>query len=283
MNALKTTMLLAALTGLLLFFGQMLGGNQGLVVAFGLAVVLNFGSYFFSDRIVLRLYRAQEVTEAEAPRLYAIVARLTQKARMPMPRVFRIPTDTPNAFATGRSPKHAVVAATDGILRLLSEEELEGVMAHELAHVQNRDILISSVVATLAGAIAMLASMVRWGAIFGGFGGRGSDDRSNVFAALAMAIVAPIIALLIQLAVSRTREFQADASGARLAGNPRALASALRRIHAGIQTRPLAATPGREASAHLFIANPFRGRTFVNLFSTHPPLEERVARLDAML
>jgi heat shock protein HtpX len=282
MNQLKTTMLMAALMGLFLFFGQLLGGQQGLVIAFVLAAGLNFFSYFYSDKIVLKMYKAQEVTENEQPRLYRMVAGLAQKTRMPMPRVYIIPNPTPNAFATGRNPKHAVVAATAGIMNLLSDEELEAVMAHELGHVQNRDILISSVVATIAGAIAMLASMVRWAAIFGHVGGRGGQ-QGNIFGALALAIVAPIMALVIQMAVSRAREFEADKTGAEVCGNPLALARALQKIHGGVQRRPMEITPGREANAHMFIANPFRGKGMVSMLSTHPPMEERVARLEAMV
>ena len=282
MNQLKTTMLLAAMTGLLLFFGQMLGGREGAIIAFGIAAAMNFFSYFYSDKIVLKMYRAREVTEHEAPRFYAMVARLAHKAAIPMPKVYIIPTETPNAFATGRNPRHAAVAATEGIMRLLNEEELEGVMAHELGHVKNRDILISSVTATLAGAIALLASMVRWAAIFG-MAGRGGRDGANLVGAIAMAIVAPLVAMIIQMAVSRAREYQADQTGAQICGNPLALASALRKISAGVARAPMEPTPGREASAHMFIANPFRGNTIVNMLSTHPPMEERVARLEAMI
>jgi heat shock protein HtpX len=281
-NGLKTTILLAAMTGLFLFFGQMLGGQQGVVIALVLAAGMNFFSYFYSDKLVLKMYRAQPVTEAEAPRLYGVTARLAQKSGIPMPRVYVIPTEQPNAFATGRNPQHAAVAATQGILRMLTVEELEAVMAHELGHVQNRDILISSVVATLAGAIAMLASMVRWAAIFGGLGRSDDHGGANVISAIVMAILAPIIAMLIQFAVSRAREFQADKTGAELCGNPLALASALKKIHMGVARRPLPATPGYEASAHLFIESPFSSHGVVKLFSTHPPVEERVERLEAM-
>lgn len=283
MNRFKTTLLLASLTGLFLLFGQAVGGQHGAVIALIFAAVTNFVSYYFSDKIVLTLYHAQPVTAAEAPRLVHAVARLAQKSGLPMPRVYVIPSLTPNAFATGRNPQHAAVAATEGILRLLNDDELEAVMAHELAHVHNRDILISTVAATLAGAIAMLASMVRWVTLFGGLGGRDErDGPGNVFAALVMALLAPIIALLIQLAVSRAREFQADASGARMVGNPLALASALRKIHHGITAYPMLPTPAREASAHLFIESPFSGGAVVRLLSTHPPVEERIARLEAM-
>lgn len=282
MNRMKTTLLMAAMTGLFLFFGQLLGGRQGVMFAFVLAAGMNFISYFYSDKIVLKMYRAKQVGEAEAPLLYRVTARIAMKSGLPMPRVYMIPTATPNAFATGRNPKHAAVAATSGILTLLTEDELEAVMAHEIGHVKNRDILISSVVATLAGAIAMLASMVRWAALFGGTGNRDSGSGGNPIAALAMALVAPLIAMLIQLAVSRAREFEADRTGAIMCGDPLALARALEKIHTGVRRHPLAATPGREASAHLFIDNPFAAGGIVNLLSTHPPMEQRVARLEAM-
>jgi heat shock protein HtpX len=280
-NALKTTLLLGTLTGLLLLFGDVLGGSTGVKWAFVIAAIMNLGSYWFSDKIVLRMYNAQPIEESAAPELYQIVRGLAQRAGVPMPRIYRIPTDSPNAFATGRNPQHAVVAVTDGILRLLDRDELEGVLAHELGHVFNRDILISSIAATLAGAIVMLARMAQWGAIFGGFGGGRDDreDRGNAFALLFMAILAPIAAALIQLAVSRSREYGADESGAKLCGKPWALASALEKLAIQSGRLPLPASP---QTAHLFIVNPLSGQFLQNLFSTHPPIEERIARLRSM-
>jgi heat shock protein HtpX len=277
MNGLKTAMLMMLLTLLLVFGGAALGGRNGMTIALVIAFGMNFVSYFFSDKIVLRMYRAKEVTEAEAPMLYRIVRRLSQKAGMPMPKVYIIPDMSPNAFATGRSPKHAAVAATQGIMQLLTEEELSGVMAHELAHVMHRDILIGTVAATIAGAISYLAQMAQWAMIFGG-GRRGDDDGSPV-ASLVMMIVAPIAAMLIQMAISRSREYSADQGGARLNGNPMALANALRKLAKGAQAIPMHATP---ATSHMMIVNPFRGGGIVSLFSTHPPIEERIARLESM-
>jgi heat shock protein HtpX len=278
-NVFKTGLLLAVLTAMLVLLGGALGGRKGMVVAFFFAVIMNFGSYWFSDKIVLAMYGAQPISEAEAPRLHAVVRRLALKAQIPMPPVYLIPTETPNAFATGRSPEHAAVAVTEGILRILDDEELEGVLAHELSHVKNRDVLISTIAATLAGAITMLAHMAQWAAMFGG--GRSDDEErgGNPIALVLMAVLAPIAALLVQLAVSRAREYQADATGARLAGRPWGLASALEKLQAAQQVAPMAANP---ATAHLFIVNPLSGQSLMNLFSTHPPLEERIARLRAM-
>jgi heat shock protein HtpX len=278
-NVFKTALLLAVLTMMLVLLGGALGGRQGMVVAFLFAVVMNFGSYWFSDKIVLAMYGAQPISEAQAPRLHAVVRRLALKAQIPMPPVYVIPADTPNAFATGRNPEHAAVAVTEGIMRILDDEELEGVLAHELSHVKNRDVLISTIAATLAGAITMLAHMAQWAAMFGG--GRSDDEErgGNPIALILMAVLAPIAALLVQLAVSRAREYQADATGARLAGQPWGLASALEKLQAAQQAAPLAANP---ATAHLFIVNPLSGQSLMNLFSTHPPLEERIARLRAM-
>ncbi len=264
--------------------GDLAAGPTGVKWALGFAAIMNFGSYWFSDKIVLMSYGAKPITESEAPELYAIVRRLTQKAGIPMPRIYRIPTDSPNAFATGRNPQHAVVAVTDGILGILNQDELEGVLAHELGHVFNRDILISSIAATLAGAIMWIADMARWGAIFGGFGGRDErDDRGgNALLLIVMSILAPLAAMLIQMAISRSREYGADDSGARLCGNPEALASALEKLAMASGRIPLAASP---QTAHLFIVNPlaaFRGQFFANLFSTHPPIEQRIARLRSM-
>ena len=278
-NTFKTAFLLTALTLLLMFVGQAFAGQNGMLMALIVAAVLNFVSYFFSDKIALAMYRAQPVTRDQLPRAYNIVERLAQKVGLPMPKIYVIPADSPNAFATGRNPQHASVAVTHGILQLLNDEELEGVLAHELGHVNNRDILISSVAATIAGAITMLASMGRWAMIFGGFGGRDRDDRGGGLTALFMLIVAPIAASLIQLAVSRSREYQADATGAHFTGNPYALASALQKIDAYSRRLPLQASP---STAHLFIIQPFLGVNagmFANLFSTHPPVAKRIERL----
>jgi heat shock protein HtpX len=279
-NLLKTAVLLAALTALLVLIGDFLGGAQGMVVAFVFALAINFASYWFSDRIVLAMYRAQPVDEAAAPDLYRIVRTLTSRAGLPMPRVYVIAEDTPNAFATGRNPEHAAVAVTEGTLRVLSEDELEGVLAHELSHVQNRDTLIMTLAATLAGAVTMVARMAGYAAMFGGRRSDDEDSGGGAFGAIIMMIVAPIAALLIQLALSRSREFQADASGARLAGRPWGLAKALEKLDVAARMEPMAATP---ATAHLFIVNPLRGQGGLStLFSTHPPIEERIARLRAM-
>ncbi|HYS19216.1 MAG TPA: zinc metalloprotease HtpX [Candidatus Binatia bacterium] len=279
-NMFKTGLLLAVLTVMLVLLGGALGGRQGMFIAFFLALVMNFVSYWFSDKIVLAAYGAQPVDEAAAPRLYAIVHRLTTRAGIPMPRVYLIPSETPNAFATGRNPEHAVVAVTEGILRILDEEELEGVLAHELSHVKNRDMLISTVAATLAGAITYLAHMAQWAAMFGGRSRDDEEGGSNPIAMIFLAILAPIAALLVQMAVSRSREFQADATGARVAGRPWGLMKALEKLQMANQAMPMPnATP---ATAHLFIVNPLSGQTLMRLFSTHPPLEERIARLRAM-
>ena len=276
-NTIKTTILLATLTALIVWVGQMLGGPEGAMFAFVLAAVMNIGSYWFSDKIVLAMYRAQPISEADDPELYSMVHGLAVKNRMPMPRLYLIPTESPNAFATGRNPEHAVVAVTAGIRRLLDNRELEAVLAHELAHVMNRDILISSIAATLAGAIMMLANMARWSLIFGGGHRDDRDGGGNALGLLFGLIVAPLAAMLIQMAISRSREFQADDTGARISHDPEALASALRKIAAYSERIPLPANP---ATAHLFIVNPLHGSTFANLFSTHPPLEQRIARLE---
>jgi heat shock protein HtpX len=276
MNSLKTTLLLGTLTCLLILFGKMAGGQGGALMALIVAGLMNFVSYWFSDKIVLAMYHAKPAGESEAPILYRIVKRLALKNDMPMPKVYVIPADSPNAFATGRSPAHASVAATTGILNSLSESELEGVMAHELAHVRNRDTLTATVAATLAGAITWISSMARWGAMFGG--GR-DDDRGSMAGTLVMAIVAPLAALLIQMALSRSREYAADAEGARMCGNPLALASALGRLESSAKTRPL--TGGNPAAASLFIVNPFRGG-MLSIFSTHPPMEKRIEKLQEL-
>ena len=278
-NIFKTGLLLAVLTAMLVLIGGAIGGQQGMLVAFVLALAMNFFSYWFSDKMVLAMYRAQPLDEASAPIVYRIVRGLTTRAGMPMPRIYLIPTDTPNAFATGRNPEHAVVAVTGGILRILDEEELEGVLAHELSHVKNRDVLISTIAATLAGAITYLAHMAQWAAMFGGRSSNDDEGGVNPIAAILMAVLAPIAAMLVQMAVSRSREYQADATGARIAGKPWGLAKALEKLQMAQQVAPMEANP---ATAHLFIVNPLSGRSLMNLFSTHPPLEDRIARLRAM-
>ena len=251
----------------------------GVYIAFIFAVILNFGSYWFSDKIVLKMYKAQEVSESSAPDLYNIVRNLAMKASLPMPRVFIIPEETPNAFATGRNEKHAVVAVTEGIMRILNKEELEGVIAHELSHIKNKDMLISSIAATIAGAISMLATMAQWAAIFGGGRSGDEDNGGGIIGLIAMAIFAPLAAAVIQMAISRSREYLADAGGASITKNPYGLASALEKLTNASQIIPMNAKP---STAHLFIVNPLSGKAFMNLFSTHPPLEERIARLRSM-
>ena len=279
MNTMKTVMLMLVLTLLLVLLGGVVGGERGMVFAFLFALVMNFGSYWFSDKIVLATYRAREIQQSDNPTLHRIVQELSTRLGIPMPRLFMIPSDQPNAFATGRNPQHAAVAVTDGIMRLLSEDELKGVIAHELAHVTHRDILIGSVVATLAGAISMLASMGQWGLLFGG--GQSSDDRrgGNPIVALIMIVVAPLAAMLVQMAISRSREYLADEGGAKTLGNPLSLASALRKLDMKAKQIPMEASP---SSAHLFIVSPLTGGGFARLFSTHPPIEDRIARLEAM-
>ena len=279
-NQFKTTVLLAALTVLIVLIGRMFGGNQGMIIAFIFALVMNFGSYWFSDKIVLAMYRAKELTPSEAPEIHEMVADLAQKAGIPKPRVYLIPTETPNAFATGRNPEHAVVAVTQGIVRLLQPDELKGVLGHELGHVRNRDILIGSVAATLAGVVMMLASIARFAAIFG-IGGS-DDDRGggNIIGLILMSILAPLAAMLIQMAVSRSREYLADETGARLAGNPRSLASALEKLANASKRMPM--QDAKPATAHMFTVNPLSGGGLASWFSTHPPTEERVRRLRTM-
>jgi heat shock protein HtpX len=281
MNTVKTVALMVGLTVLLVFIGGAFGGRQGMMFAFIFAFAMNMFSYWFSDKIVLRMYNAREATEAEAPMLWSVTHSLAMKMQIPMPKVYIIPSEAPNAFATGRNPNHSAVAATEGILRLLTREELEGVMAHELSHVHNRDILIGTIAATIAGAISMLAHMAQWAMIFGG-GRRSDDDRGGggLIAGIAMIIVAPIAAGLIQMAISRSREYEADATGARLCGNPLWLANALKKLDAGSKRVPMDATP---ATAHMFIVNPLRGGGMMSLFSTHPPMEERIRRLESMV
>jgi heat shock protein HtpX len=278
MNNIKTLFLLVTLTLVLVWAGGALGGKQGMTIALIFALGINFISYWFSDKIVLRMYRAKQVTEAEAPDLYSIVRSLVQKAGMPMPKVYMMDQEQPNAFATGRNPTHAAVAVTTGIMRILTREELQGVIGHELSHIKNRDILISTIAATIAGAISYLAQMAQWAMIFGGH--RGDDDEGgSPIAAFVMMIVGPIAAMIIQMAISRSREYAADLGGAEIAGNPRYLAGALRKLHMASQKIPMHANP---ATSHMFIVNPFSGGGIVKLFSTHPPIEERIARLESM-
>jgi heat shock protein HtpX len=278
MNTFKSTLLLVVLTLFLIFVGDWVGGRNGMVLAFLLSVVFNFGTYFFSDKLALRMYNAQPVTREQLPRAYAAVERLTAKQGLPMPKIYVLPTDSPNAFATGRNPQHASVAVTRGILDLLDDEELEGVLAHELGHVKNRDILTSSIAATLAGAITMVARMGFWASMFGGGGGGRDRDRGGGgLGALFMIILAPIAASLIQLAISRSREYEADATGAAVTGNPYALARALQKLDGYSKRIPMQASP---STAHLFIVAPLLGSGgFANLFSTHPPMKERIQRL----
>jgi heat shock protein HtpX len=278
-NWFKTTILMAALTALIVFVGNLLGGQNGMILAFILAIGMNFFSYWFSDKIVLRMYHAKEVTPSESPELHQVVAQLVQRANLPMPRIYIIPEASPNAFATGRNPEHAVVAVTEGLLKLMNRDELEGVLSHELAHVKNRDILIGSIAATMAGAIMILASMARWTAFMGG--GSSSDNQGGgrglgAIGMIAMSILAPLAAMLIQMAISRSREYQADASGAGFAGHPDGLANALKKLGTYSKKLPMNASP---QTAHMFIVNPLSGRSMMNLFSTHPPLEDRIARL----
>jgi heat shock protein HtpX len=278
MNMVKTVGLMVLMMGLLMFIGQWFGGEQGLFLAFAFSLAMNFGMYWFSDKIVLMTYRAKEVKEQDAPKLYGIVRKLALQAELPMPKVYIIPGQTPNAFATGRNPDHAAVAATEGILHTLSDDELEGVMAHELAHVKHRDILIGTIVAAMAGAITFLTRMAMWASLFSG----GSRDRenSNPIGEILLLILAPIAAMLIQFAVSRSREFAADAAGARICGKPLSLANALRKLHAGVERIPM--ENAGTATAHMFIVNPLRGGGMMKLFSTHPPMEERVSRLEQL-
>ncbi len=279
-NSIKTVLLLGLMTGLILGIGQLFGGPQGMAIALVFSLLLNFGSYWFSDKIVLAMYRAREASEAEAPELYQIVHNVALRAHLPMPRLYIVPSESPNAFATGRNPEHAVVAVTDGILRILNREELEGVLAHELSHVGNRDILVSSIAAALAGAIMMLANMARFAAFFGGVG-RDRDEAGGggILGLLFMSILAPIAAMLIQMAISRSREYMADSTGARTVGNPLGLASALEKLERAKEVVPMDARP---ETAHMFIVNPLSGGALLSLFSTHPPIEERIRRLRAM-
>ena len=283
MNVLKTWILLSVLTVLLVFVGQLMGGANGAASAFVFALLMNLGAYWFSDKLVLAMYRAKPLTEAEAPQVYRAVREIAQRDHVPMPKLYWLPTRTPNAFATGRSPKHASVAVTSGLLEIMNEEELKGVLAHELSHVKNRDTLVMSIAAAIAGAIAMLAHWARWGLMFGG-GDRDRRNQSNgaiqLVALLIIAVLAPLAAMLIQLAISRTREYGADDTGARLTGNPQGLASALEKLDAAVRAHPLPNV--NPATAHLFIVNPLSGDAIAKLFSTHPPIAERVRRLRTM-
>jgi heat shock protein HtpX len=276
-NQIRTTILLAVMTALILWVGQLLGGRQGMIIALIFAAGMNFFSYWYSDKLVLKMYRAREVTPGQAPELYETVQRLTQRAGLPMPRLFVIPQQTPNAFATGRNPEHAVVAVTEGLLSIMEHDEVAGVLAHELAHVKNRDILIGSIAATMAGAIMVLATMARWSAIFGGGGSNDEEGGGAGFIGLiVMSIIAPMAAMIIQMAISRSREYLADATGASFVGNPEGLARALEKLGAYSKRLPMNANP---STAHMFIVNPLSGKSLMGLFSTHPPLEERIARL----
>jgi heat shock protein HtpX len=279
-NRLKTTLLLSLLTVLMVLMGNAIGGQTGMVVAFLIALAMNFVSYWYSDKIVLKMYGAREVGEHDHPGFYNMVRRLAIQADLPMPRVYIIPSQSPNAFATGRNPNHAAVAATEGIMGILSPEELEGVMAHELAHVKNRDILVGSIAATFAGAISMLGNMLQWGAMLGMGRNDEGEGAGNLISSLVMAMVAPLAALTIQMAVSRSREYLADETGARICGRPLALANALRKLHAASRMMPL--REAQPATAHMFIVNPLSGTSLIKWFSTHPPMEERIARLEAL-
>jgi heat shock protein HtpX len=279
-NTMKTFLLMGLLTVLVVMVGNYFGGQGGMMMAFLFAVVMNFGSYWFSDKIVLRMYKAQQITREDHPDLFQLTEELAQRGGIPMPKLYMIPSDQPNAFATGRNPEHAAVAVTEGITRMLSRDELRGVIGHELAHIKHRDILIGTIAATAAGAISMLANMAQWAMIFGG--GSRSNDREggNPIGAIVMMIVAPIAAMMIQMAISRSREFVADEGGAQMSGNPLSLAGALKKLDIRSKQIPMHATP---ATAHMFIVNPLSGGGFAKLFSTHPPMEERVARLEAMV
>jgi heat shock protein HtpX len=274
-NQIRTTILLAVMTAIIVWVGQIMGGRQGMFIALIFAAGMNFFSYWFSDKIVLRMYRAQEVTPQQSPELYEIVETLTRRANLPMPKIFIIPQQAPNAFATGRNPKHAVVAVTEGLLRIMDRDEIMGVLAHELGHVKNRDILIGSIAATMAGAIMILASMARWSAIFGGIGQDDERGGSGI-GLIIMSLLAPFAAMLIQMAISRSREYLADATGANFAGSPEGLADALEKLGAYSGKIPMKANP---STAHMFISNPLSGQRLMKLFSTHPPMEERIARL----
>lgn len=278
MNTLKTMILMVTLTLMLVGVGAILGGRTGMTIALVMAFGMNFVTYWFSDKIVLKMYGAKHVSETDAPELYGLVRRLALKANLPMPKVYIIDADQPNAFATGRNPKHGAVAVTTGIMRILSKEELEGVIGHELAHIKHRDILVSTIAAAIAGAVSYLAQMAQWSMLFGGH--RDDEEGSNPIAAIAMMIIGPIAAMIVQMAISRSREYGADAGGAQIAGNPLYLANALKKLHMASQRIPMHTNP---ATSHMFIVNPLSGGGFLKLFSTHPPIEERIARLEDML
>ena len=280
-NQIKTVFLLGLLTGLLLWVGQLLGGAQGLTFALIFAIIMNMGSYWFSDKIVLAMYRAKPISQHDSPDLYNMVREVAEKARLPMPKVYIIPGQIANAFATGRNPEHAAVAFTVGILKILNKEELKGVIAHELSHVKNRDTLVSSIAATIAGVISYVAFMARWAAIFGGFGGR-DRNGGGILELLVLAIVTPLMATIIQLAISRSREYLADESAAKTLKNTQGLASALQKLEDAAKHVPLRPTSATESTSHMFIVNPFRGGGLIKLFSTHPPMEERIKRLRKM-
>ncbi len=281
-NSFKTAILLSALTAIILIIGHIFGGQQGIIIAFVFAIIMNAGGYWFSDKIVLSIYKARELKYEDAPEVHKIVERLSQQAEIPKPRIYLVPSKNPNAFATGRNPEHAAVAVTEGILNLLNQRELEGVLSHELSHIKNRDILISSIAATLAGVIMLLASMARWAAIFGGFG-RDDEEGGGLIGLLAMAILAPVAAMLIQFAISRSREYMADQKGAEISGNPLGLAGALEKLSGAAKKRPLpSGSASSKATAHMFIVNPFSGKSLTSLFSTHPAAEERIKRLKSM-
>lgn len=282
MHTFRTTLLLTALTLLLLFIGQAFGGHNGLVIAFVFALIMNFGAYWLSDKIVLAAYRAQQVTSEQAPELYQIVYELSQKAQLPMPKIYIIQMATPNAFATGRNPKNAAVAVTTGILEILNRDELKGVLAHELSHVLHRDTLTSTIAATIAGAITMLAHLAQWGMIFGMGRSNERDEGFGLLGSILMIILAPLAASLIQFAISRSREYAADQAGAEISEMPLALANALRKLEAGNRALPSESAASHPATAHLFIVNPLTGTQLLSLFSTHPPTEERIKRLEAM-
>lgn len=283
MAGLKTVLLLGGLTALLVAVGYYFGGQSGMIIALAFSAVMNFGSYWFSDKIVLAIYRAKEITARENPKLHEMTERLAEEAGLPKPRLYQVNLPVPNAFATGRNEKHAAVGVTSGILQLLDENELRGVVAHELAHIKNRDILISSIAATLAGAISYLAQMAYFAGIFmGSRPGGGARDGGNMFGALALLILTPIIATLLHLAISRSREYLADETGSRISKDPKSLASALKKLHSSSRARPLIGEPKYEATAHMFIVNPFKPSFLMSLFSTHPPVEERVKRLESL-
>ena len=280
-SRIRTTALLALLTVLIIWIGGRFGGQSGMIIAFVFAAIMNFGSYWFSDKIVLAMYHAQPMDEQQAPGLFRIVRELAAEAQIPMPRIYMIPEETPNAFATGRNPQNAAVAVTEGLWRLLSPEEIRGVLAHEISHVKNRDILVSTIAATLAGVVMCLANMARWGAIFGGFGGRDDEDGGDgILTLIVTAVLAPIAAMLIQLAISRSREYLADETGAQLSHHPESLALALEKLEMASQRIPM--ENAQPATAHMFIVNPLTGKSLANLFSTHPPIAERIRRLRAM-